>query len=211
MIASGPLEGTNNKIKTMKRQAYGFRDRESFKLKILAIHESKYELVGSTDLRGTSDSARYFRMNPLFEAVHAVQSWYERVRRAPARRPGPLPRDHPRPSGYDPGVPAADRATGAPGRVATPAPVRPPQRTARSGPAPLVRRRGPGRRLRGDHRRTFDVGIRETEAEVAAAGAATIARRSTPGSGSTTSCPRRSCPTRTADTCGPRLVFPLGR
>jgi transposase len=46
MITSGPMEGTNNKIKTMKRQAYGFRDREFFKLKILAIHESKYELVG---------------------------------------------------------------------------------------------------------------------------------------------------------------------
>ncbi len=31
-IPSGPLEGTNNKIKTMKRQAYGFRDLEFFKL-----------------------------------------------------------------------------------------------------------------------------------------------------------------------------------
>ena len=41
-----PLEGTNNKIKTMKRQAYGFRDHEFFKLKILAIHETRYELVG---------------------------------------------------------------------------------------------------------------------------------------------------------------------
>ena len=46
MISSGPLEGTNHKIKTMKRQAYGFRDREFFKLKILAIHETKYALVG---------------------------------------------------------------------------------------------------------------------------------------------------------------------
>ena len=46
MITSGPMEGTNNKIKTMKRQAYGFRDREFFKLKILAIHETRYELVG---------------------------------------------------------------------------------------------------------------------------------------------------------------------
>jgi transposase len=45
-ITSGPMEGTNNKIKTMKRQAYGFRDREFFKLKILAIHETSYELVG---------------------------------------------------------------------------------------------------------------------------------------------------------------------
>ena len=46
MITSGPMEGTNNKIKTMKRQAYGFRDQEFFKLKILAIHETKYELIG---------------------------------------------------------------------------------------------------------------------------------------------------------------------
>src|SRR3954449_4400120 len=45
-ITSGPMEGTNNKIKTMKRQAYGFRDKEFFKLKILAIHETRYELVG---------------------------------------------------------------------------------------------------------------------------------------------------------------------
>ena len=45
-ITSGPLEGTNNKIKTMKRQAYGFRDHEFFKRKILAIHETKYALVG---------------------------------------------------------------------------------------------------------------------------------------------------------------------
>ena len=37
MISSGPMEGTNNKIKTMKRQAYGFRDLEFFKLKILAM------------------------------------------------------------------------------------------------------------------------------------------------------------------------------
>jgi transposase len=28
MITSGPMEGTNNKIQTMKRQAYGFRDKE---------------------------------------------------------------------------------------------------------------------------------------------------------------------------------------
>jgi transposase len=45
-ISTGPLEGTNNKIKTMKRQAYGFRDHEFFKLKILGIHESHYALVG---------------------------------------------------------------------------------------------------------------------------------------------------------------------
>jgi transposase len=45
-ISTGPLEGTNNKIKTMKRQAYGFRDMEFFKMKILGLHETKYALVG---------------------------------------------------------------------------------------------------------------------------------------------------------------------
>jgi transposase len=45
-ISTGPLEGTNNKIKTLNRQAYGFRDLDFFKLKILAIHEAKYALVG---------------------------------------------------------------------------------------------------------------------------------------------------------------------
>jgi transposase len=45
-ISTGPLEGTNNKIKTMQRQAYGYRDEEFFHLKIYAIHETKYALVG---------------------------------------------------------------------------------------------------------------------------------------------------------------------
>ena len=45
-ISTGPLEGTNNKIKTMQRQAYGFRDKEFFKLKIYALHEAKYALLG---------------------------------------------------------------------------------------------------------------------------------------------------------------------
>jgi transposase len=45
-ISTGPLEGTNNKIKTMKRQAYGFRDQEFLRLEILGIHQTKYALVG---------------------------------------------------------------------------------------------------------------------------------------------------------------------
>ena len=45
-ISTGPLEGTNNKIKTLNRQAYGFRDRAFFKLKILALHQTKYALIG---------------------------------------------------------------------------------------------------------------------------------------------------------------------
>ena len=34
-ISTGPLEGTNKKIKTMQRQAYGYRDHEFFKLKMV--------------------------------------------------------------------------------------------------------------------------------------------------------------------------------
>jgi transposase len=45
-ISSGPMEGTNNKIRTMQRQAYGYRDQEFFQLKIYALHKSRYALVG---------------------------------------------------------------------------------------------------------------------------------------------------------------------
>jgi len=45
-ISTGPLEGTNNKIKTLQRQAYGFRDMEFFRLKIYALHRTRYALVG---------------------------------------------------------------------------------------------------------------------------------------------------------------------
>lgn len=45
-ITTAWLEGTNNKIKTMKRQAYGYRDIDFLKLKIFAIHEAQYALVG---------------------------------------------------------------------------------------------------------------------------------------------------------------------
>ena len=45
-ISTGPLEGTNNKIKTLQKQAYGFRDTNFFKLKIYDLHETKYALVG---------------------------------------------------------------------------------------------------------------------------------------------------------------------
>lgn len=45
-ISTGPLEGTNNKIRTLQRQAYGYRDQEFFRLRIFALHETRYELVG---------------------------------------------------------------------------------------------------------------------------------------------------------------------
>lgn len=40
-ISNGKLEGTNNKIKVLKRRAYGFRDVEYFKLKILEACQGK--------------------------------------------------------------------------------------------------------------------------------------------------------------------------
>jgi transposase len=40
-ITSARIEGTNAKIRVMQRKAYGFRDEEYLKLKILALHESK--------------------------------------------------------------------------------------------------------------------------------------------------------------------------
>ncbi len=45
-ISTGPLEGTNNKIKTLNRQHYGLRDPEFFTLKLYQLHEAKYALVG---------------------------------------------------------------------------------------------------------------------------------------------------------------------
>ncbi len=45
-ITTAALEGTNNKIRTLQRQAYKLRDREFFKLRIYALHETKYALVG---------------------------------------------------------------------------------------------------------------------------------------------------------------------
>jgi transposase len=45
-LSTGPLEGTNNKVRALQRQAYGYRDLEFFKLKLMALHEAKYALVG---------------------------------------------------------------------------------------------------------------------------------------------------------------------
>jgi len=45
-ISTGPLEGTNNKIKTLQKQSYGFRDQEYFTWRIHGLHETKYALTG---------------------------------------------------------------------------------------------------------------------------------------------------------------------
>ena len=45
-ISSGLVEGINNKIKTLKRQAYGFRDMTYFKLRLYHLHSQAYSLTG---------------------------------------------------------------------------------------------------------------------------------------------------------------------
>jgi transposase len=45
-ITSARIEGTNNKIKTLKRQAYGFRDDEYFTLRLYHLHVQRYSLAG---------------------------------------------------------------------------------------------------------------------------------------------------------------------
>jgi len=45
-ITNGKIEGINNKIKTLKRQAYGFRDMNYFTLRLFHLHEQKNRLAG---------------------------------------------------------------------------------------------------------------------------------------------------------------------
>lgn len=45
-IDNGKAEDINNKIKVLKRQAYGFRDQEYFKLRLYNLHKKEYQLVG---------------------------------------------------------------------------------------------------------------------------------------------------------------------
>ena len=45
-ISSGRMEGINNKIRTLTRSAYGYRDEGFFILKLYNLHRSRQELVG---------------------------------------------------------------------------------------------------------------------------------------------------------------------
>ena len=40
-LSTGKVEGINNKIKVMKRNAYGFRDEQYFKLRLYALHDCR--------------------------------------------------------------------------------------------------------------------------------------------------------------------------
>jgi transposase len=45
-LSTGKMEGVNNKIKTLTRRAYGYRDEAFFFLKLLSLHQAKIKLVG---------------------------------------------------------------------------------------------------------------------------------------------------------------------
>ncbi|WP_092226337.1 transposase [Desulforhopalus singaporensis] len=45
-ITNAAVEGINNKIKTLKRQVYGFRDMEYFKLRLYHLHRTRYSFAG---------------------------------------------------------------------------------------------------------------------------------------------------------------------
>lgn len=45
-VTNAKTEGINNKIKTLKRQAYGYRDMEYFKLRLYHLHKQETSLVG---------------------------------------------------------------------------------------------------------------------------------------------------------------------
>ena len=45
-ITTGKLEGINNKIKVLKRKAYGYRDNKFFELKLLSLHDPIYAFAG---------------------------------------------------------------------------------------------------------------------------------------------------------------------
>ena len=83
-ITTAALEGTNNKIKTMQRQAYGFRDHEFFKLKIYALHE--------TDLR-ISRMSLFYEMVAFGGALNPIVNrggvFWPESESSPGGTPGP--------------------------------------------------------------------------------------------------------------------------
>ena len=45
-ISTARVEGINNKIKVLKRKAYGYRDMEYFELKIYGANKLRYSILG---------------------------------------------------------------------------------------------------------------------------------------------------------------------
>ena len=48
-VTNAILEGTNNKIKVLKRKAYGYRDDEYFKLLLLGLHDTTVKELAKND------------------------------------------------------------------------------------------------------------------------------------------------------------------
>ena len=68
-ISTGPLEGTNTKMRVLQHQAYGFRDTEFFKLEIYALHETRLVLVGGVVNWSTPNPDE-----PFFEISYSLNS-----------------------------------------------------------------------------------------------------------------------------------------
>lgn len=45
-MTTSPLEGLNNKIKTIKRRSYGIKNQNYFRLRILGVHDTEFILTG---------------------------------------------------------------------------------------------------------------------------------------------------------------------
>lgn len=45
-LSTGPLEGINNKIGALQRRAYGYRNYEHLKQRILTMHHAKFNIIG---------------------------------------------------------------------------------------------------------------------------------------------------------------------
>ena len=45
-LSTGPLEGINNKIGALQRSAYGYRNYDHLKERLLTLHHTKYTLQG---------------------------------------------------------------------------------------------------------------------------------------------------------------------
>ena len=45
-ISTGPLEGINHKIGALQRRAYGYRNYEHLKQRLLTLHHTQFALVG---------------------------------------------------------------------------------------------------------------------------------------------------------------------
>ena len=75
-ISNASMEGFNNKIRWLIRQACGFRDREYFKLKIYQLPEISGVLRNCKLCQGSSKRLKMARETGLEPATSTVTGWY---------------------------------------------------------------------------------------------------------------------------------------